>query len=441
MSTDELETVYNIPPEDWQEALSLPFTPSICPVVYRTSKPTFPCAAYCVYGKRFYTACGYDDLASPQDQLNLVNHFSNKYKATQRSKVRVVLASLAFPFRLFNFDGARLPEKPRTERVNLVEEYLVFIAPRSEIPISEFPVDAYWVKRKAEAKQLLEQLLPGRSGATSVKLVEAIVHATTSKNAKLGDTHYERLEFLGDATLTLLLSLACPSMAAFVDRKSNAFLDSAARMFRLEDFVQDTAPTVNRRISLATRGLQHVEAKKVLADVVEATLGALLLHLDLDACFIAGKTLGLFEKIHAPEPLTEEFAITYGKLVGTLAVFDKFPEISVGELHLERERVVGNRKSRDFRHRGFQIGVDSLHSVDTEIRNAVALMLGQDVGSDDPRSPDQKRQRQVGLMRSPAEILAEAEKAVAQARLELARRLEELEEAKRGVEKRGDVGV
>ncbi len=396
-----------------------------------TDSPVFPCAAYCTLGKRFYTVLSYLTVAS-SEKHRLAEYFRAKYHIEPSNRFKVVNASLEFPFRLFNFDGARLPDKPRTERVQLIDEFLIFIAAESDIVISKFPVTAYWTQRAEEMKSLFSRLVPDQS-EISVNLIDSLLHATTSKNAKLGDVHYERLEFLGDATLTLLLSLCAPSMAVFNDRKSNCFLDRVARNFRLQEFVQDMAPTVNRRISLASRGLQHGDAKKVLADVVEAVLGAIMLHLDLNACFKAGKSIGLFDFVLADAALQDELAIAYGKFVGTLAVFRKFPNFSVGELHLERERIVGNRKGRDFAARTFSIGKDTLTGLDHDIRDKVDDVLY----SFETGSPHKKRARS-GMYPKMPETFAEAleavrlaEVALKEARDEFDSRVSDLEDAQR----------
>ena len=253
---------------------------------------SFPRPVYCVLGKRLYLASGIVDGKTPDslhftlgcEELTLSMVVAGKYGATTFPTDKVIVASPEFPYRFYNFDGLQATRKPRSEVAYLVKRFVIFLPVDAEFThrIETLPTRAFHLNRCREATKLLKKLSPtlSRSFIPEAFITDA-VKALTSKHALLASVNYERLEFLGDAVLELLLSLTCILPEDVADRKANAFLQEKARPV-FSQYLLDVTPTVNKPESLIARGLAHSEAAKIFADVLEALLGAIFLHAGLE---------------------------------------------------------------------------------------------------------------------------------------------------------------
>lgn len=318
---------------------------------------SFPRPVYCTLGKRLYLASGILDSMTPDkmqfhigcEELTLSMLVAGKYGATTFPNDEVVVASPEFPYRFYNFDGAQATRKPRSEVAYLVKRFVVFLPIDTDFTrkIEALPTTAFHLNRCAEAMALLKHLSPTLARSLiHESLITDTVKALTTKHALLGYVNYERLEFLGDAVLELLLALTCSSTTDVANRKANTFLHDKAKTM-ISDYLLDTTPTVNRPESLVTRGLAHSEANKVFADALEAIIGAIYLHAGLEPALEAIENLEISQ--YKPSTrLNRDVAMAAFRLKETLLVFRALPESStVGELHLKRESLIAGFRLRD----------------------------------------------------------------------------------------------
>jgi hypothetical protein len=366
------------PPEmDWSKCLRLPegfLSPDSLDslsFVEERENLTFPCPVYCTLGKRLYVASCVAEGKTPDsiqfqigcEEITLSMLVAGKYGVTTIPGDEVIQASPEFPYKFFNFDGAQSARKPRTELAYLVKRLVIFLPNSVDFcrKIENLPVTCFHANRCREIRELLTSVSPSLS--VSEPLLIDAVKALTSKHAMLGDLNYEKLEFLGDAVLQLILALTSSSFESFQDRKSNFFLHEQARPL-LFPYLLDSTPTVHKPETLTVRGLFHPNAGKIFADAFEALVGAIFLHSSLETVFEATRNFQVSENDLA-FALSGEISIAAFRLSRTLFVFKKPGIFSVGDLHAERERLIAGIRLRVFP----DLEISSLAELDTNIRD------------------------------------------------------------------------
>ena len=112
-------------------------------------------------------------------------------------------------------------------------------------------------------------------------LKEAITHSSFQKN-NLKVINYERLEFLGDRVLGLVLSEYL--FKNFPEAKEGV-LDNYFQKFANQDNLFNYAKKINLSKFLKTQKGDNLENNKsVLSDVVEAIIGAIYIDIGLNKC-------------------------------------------------------------------------------------------------------------------------------------------------------------
>ena len=116
-----------------------------------------------------------------------------------------------------------------------------------------------------------------------VLLEEAITHSSFQKNnLKIKKKNYERLEFLGDRVLGLVLSEYL--FKTFPEDKEG-ILDNYFQKFANQDNLFNFAKKINLSKFLNTQKGDNLENNKsILGDVVEAIIGAIYIDTGLNNC-------------------------------------------------------------------------------------------------------------------------------------------------------------
>ena len=114
-------------------------------------------------------------------------------------------------------------------------------------------------------------------------LEEALTHSSFKKNnLKIKKKNYERLEFLGDRVLGLVLSEYL--YKAFSTAKEGV-LDSYFQKFANQDNLFKYAEKINLSFFIKTQKGDNLENNKsILSDVVEAIIGAIYIDTGLNNC-------------------------------------------------------------------------------------------------------------------------------------------------------------
>ena len=114
-------------------------------------------------------------------------------------------------------------------------------------------------------------------------LEEAITHSSFKKNnLKIEKKNYERLEFLGDRVLGLVLS---EYLLKTFPKAKEGVLDNYFQKFVNQDNLFNYAKKINLSKFLKTQKGDNLENKKsILSDVVEAIIGAIYIDTGLNNC-------------------------------------------------------------------------------------------------------------------------------------------------------------
>ena len=114
-------------------------------------------------------------------------------------------------------------------------------------------------------------------------LEEAITHSSFKKNnLKIEKKNYERLEFLGDRVLGLVLS---EYLLKTFPKAKEGVLDNYFQKFVNQDNLFNYAKKINLSKFLKTQKGDTLENKKsILSDVVEAIIGAIYIDTGLNNC-------------------------------------------------------------------------------------------------------------------------------------------------------------
>jgi len=114
-------------------------------------------------------------------------------------------------------------------------------------------------------------------------LKEAITHSSFQKNnLKINKKNYERLEFLGDRVLGLVLS---EYLFKIFPKAEEGVLDNYFQRFANQDNLFNYAKKINLSKFLKTQKGDNLENNKsILSDVVEAIIGAIYIDTGLNNC-------------------------------------------------------------------------------------------------------------------------------------------------------------
>ena len=160
-------------------------------------------------------------------------------------------------------------------------------------------------------------------------LKEAITHSSYQKNkSKIKDKNYERLEFLGDRVLGLVLS---EYFYKTFPTAKEGLLDSYFQRHANQDNLFNYARKINLSIYLKTQKGDNLEKNKsILSDVVESIIGAIFIDSGLKNCkkFILNnlinKTLINTEPAKHAKSTLQEYCLEKYKALPKYSVKNKF---------------------------------------------------------------------------------------------------------------------
>ena len=158
-------------------------------------------------------------------------------------------------------------------------------------------------------------------------LLEALTHSSSTEvKSNENKKNYERLEFLGDRVLGLVL--AEYFFKLFPD-SNEGFLNDYFQKYANQDFLSKFAKTIQISKFIKTqKGDDLDNNKSILSDVVESLIGAIYLDSGIDECrkFIVNNMLKVVSETDYPlkhsKSLLQEFCLNK---------FKKLPEYSMVE--------------------------------------------------------------------------------------------------------------
>ena len=159
-------------------------------------------------------------------------------------------------------------------------------------------------------------------------LEEALTHSSFKKNnLKIKKKNYERLEFLGDRVLGLVLSEYV--YKAFSTAKEGV-LDSYFQKFANQDNLFKYAEKINLSSFIKTQKGDNLENNKsILSDVVEAIIGAIYIDTGLSNCKnfiinnIVDKDLINFKSLKHPKSILQEYCLDKYKTLPKYNILNK----------------------------------------------------------------------------------------------------------------------
>ena len=159
-------------------------------------------------------------------------------------------------------------------------------------------------------------------------LEEALTHSSFKKNKlKINKKNYERLEFLGDRVLGLVLSEYV--YKAFSTAKEGV-LDSYFQKFANQDNLFKYAEKINLSSFIKTQKGDNLENNKsILSDVVEAIIGAIYIDTGLSNCknFIINNIVDIdlinFKSLKHPKSILQEYCLDKYKTLPKYNILNK----------------------------------------------------------------------------------------------------------------------
>ena len=159
-------------------------------------------------------------------------------------------------------------------------------------------------------------------------LEEALTHSSFKKNnLKIKKKNYERLEFLGDRVLGLVLSEYV--YKAFSTAKEGV-LDSYFQKFVEQDNLFKYAEKINLSSFIKTQKGDNLENNKsILSDVVEAIIGAIYIDTGLSNCknFIINNIVDIdlinFKSLKHPKSILQEYCLDKYKTLPKYNILNK----------------------------------------------------------------------------------------------------------------------
>ena len=159
-------------------------------------------------------------------------------------------------------------------------------------------------------------------------LEEALTHSSFKKNnLKIKKKNYERLEFLGDRVLGLVLSEYV--YKAFSTAKEGV-LDSYFQKFANQDNLFKYAEKINLSSFIKTQKGDNLENNiSILSDVVEAIIGAIYIDTGLSNCknFIINNIVDIdlidFKSLKHPKSILQEYCLEKYKILPKYNILNK----------------------------------------------------------------------------------------------------------------------
>ena len=145
-------------------------------------------------------------------------------------------------------------------------------------------------------------------------LFEALTHSSSKKvNSNENKKNYERLEFLGDRVLGLVLA---EYFFKLFPESNEGFLNDYFQKYANQDFLSKFAKTIQISKFIKTqKGDDLDNNKSILSDVIESLIGAIYLDSNIDECrkFIVNNMLKIVSETDYPlrhsKSLLQEFCL------------------------------------------------------------------------------------------------------------------------------------
>ncbi len=159
-------------------------------------------------------------------------------------------------------------------------------------------------------------------------LEEALTHSSFQKNnLKIKKKNYERLEFLGDRVLGLVLS---EYIFITFPKAKEGVLDNYFQKFANQENLFNYAKKINLAIFLKTQKGDNLEKNKsILSDVVEAIIGAIYIDTGLNNCktFIINNIIDKdsidSKPLKHPKSVLQEYCLDQYKTLPKYCVLNK----------------------------------------------------------------------------------------------------------------------
>jgi len=160
-------------------------------------------------------------------------------------------------------------------------------------------------------------------------LEEAITHSSFQKNNfKIKKKNYERLEFLGDRVLGLVLS---EYLFKFFPNAKEGVLDNYFQKFANQDNLFNYAKKINLSVFLKTQKGDNLENNKsILSDVIEAIIGAIYIDAGLKNCknFIINNIIDKYsiysKPLKHPKSMLQEYCLDQYNALPKYIVLNKY---------------------------------------------------------------------------------------------------------------------
>jgi len=159
-------------------------------------------------------------------------------------------------------------------------------------------------------------------------LLEALTHSSSTKMiSNENKKNYERLEFLGDRVLGLVL--AEYFFKLFPD-SNEGFLNDYFQKYANQDFLSKCAKKIKISDFIKTqKGDDLDNNKSILSDVIESVIGAIYLDSNIDECrkFIVNNMLKIVSETDSPlkhsKSLLQEFCLNKFKQLPKYSMVEK----------------------------------------------------------------------------------------------------------------------
>ena len=159
-------------------------------------------------------------------------------------------------------------------------------------------------------------------------LFEALTHSSATKvNSNENKKNYERLEFLGDRVLGLVLAEYFFNL--FPD-SNEGFLNDYFQKYANQDFLSKCAKKIKISDFIKTqKGDDLDNNKSILSDVIESVIGAIYLDSNIDECrkFIVNNMLKIVSETDSPlkhsKSLLQEFCLNKFKQLPKYSMVEK----------------------------------------------------------------------------------------------------------------------
>ena len=160
-------------------------------------------------------------------------------------------------------------------------------------------------------------------------LKEAITHSSYQKNNyKIKKKNYERLEFLGDRVLGLVLS---EYLIKTFPKEKEGILDNYFQKYANQENLYNYAKKINIHVFLKTQKGDNLENNKsILGDVVEAIIGAIYLDSGLKSCAkfikkkIIDKELIYSKPLKHPKSILQEYSLSTYQTLPKYSILNKY---------------------------------------------------------------------------------------------------------------------